>query len=84
MVMWSWHQDTEDWRDPGVNRIVSKVLKGAAEGNIVLFHDGGSNRQQTVQALEIILPELKKQGFKFITVTEMLTIQNEIKAGNMK
>jgi len=81
MVMWSWHQDTEDWRDPGVNKIVNKVLKGAGEGNIVLFHDGGSNREQTVQALEIILPELQKQGYKFVTVTEMLKLQNEMKVG---
>lgn len=81
MVMWSWHQDTEDWRDPGVNKIVGKVLNGAAEGNIVLFHDGGSNRQQTVQALEIILPELKKQGYTFVTVAELLELQNERKAG---
>ena len=53
------------------------MLNGIEEGNIVLFHDGGSNREQTVKALEIILPELKKQGYKFITVTEMLKLQNK-------
>ena len=79
IVMWSWHQDTEDWKDPGVNKIVNKVLNGIEEGNIVLFHDGGGNREQTVKALEIILPELKKQGYKFITVTEMLKLQDEMK-----
>ena len=77
IVMWSWHQDTEDWKDPGVNKIVNKVLNGIEEGNIVLFHDGGGNREQTVKALEIILPKLKEQGYKFITVTEMLKLQNE-------
>lgn len=81
MVMWSWHQDTEDWKDPGVNAIVNKVLKGAAEGNVILFHDGGAKRDQTVQALSIILPELIKQGFTFVTVAELLELQNEIKAG---
>ena len=79
MVMWSWHQDTEDWRDPGVSKIVSKVLNGIGEGNIVLFHDGGSNRSQTVKAIEIILPELHEQGYRFITVTEMLEIQQPMK-----
>lgn len=79
IVMWSWHQDTEDWKDPGVNKIVSKVLNGIEEGNIVLFHDGGGNREQTVKALEIILPELKEQGYKFKTVTEMLKLQNDEK-----
>ena len=79
LVMWSWHQDTEDWKDPGVDKIVDKVLSGIEEGNIVLFHDGGGNREQTVKALEKILPELKKQGYKFITVSEMLKLQEEEK-----
>lgn len=78
IVMWSWHQDTEDWKNPGVNNIANKVLDGIEEGNIVLFHDGGGNREQTVKALEIILPELKKRGYKFITVTEMLQLQNDV------
>lgn len=79
IVMWSWHQDTEDWKDPGVNKIVNKVLNGIEEGNIVLFHDGGGNREQTVKALSMILPELQKQGYKFITVSEMLQLQDELK-----
>nr|WP_238600160.1 polysaccharide deacetylase family protein [Lysinibacillus tabacifolii] len=75
VVMWSWHQDTMDWKSPGVNKIVNTVLKGAKEGNIVLFHDGGGDRGQTVKALEKILPELEKQGYKFVTVSELLEVQ---------
>jgi peptidoglycan/xylan/chitin deacetylase (PgdA/CDA1 family) len=75
VVMWSWHQDTMDWKSPGVNKIVNTVLKGAKEGNIVLFHDGGGDRGQTVKALEKILPELEKQGYKFVTVSELLKVQ---------
>lgn len=72
VIMWSWHQDTEDWKRPGVNSIVTKVLSGATPGNIVLFHDAGGDRSQTVQALEKILPELQKQGYTFVTVSELL------------
>ncbi|POZ56150.1 Bifunctional xylanase/deacetylase [Lysinibacillus sphaericus] len=75
VVMWSWHQDTMDWKSPGINKIVNTVLKGAKEGNIVLFHDGGGDRGQTVKALEKILPELEKQGYKFVTVSELLEVQ---------
>ncbi|MFJ7666359.1 polysaccharide deacetylase family protein [Lysinibacillus sp. NPDC097195] len=75
VVMWSWHQDTMDWKSPGVNKIVNTVLKGAKEGNIVLFHDGGGDRGQTVKALEKILAELDKQGYKFVTVSELLEVQ---------
>ena len=51
VVMWSWHQDTRDWANPGVKQIVNTVLNGTKEGNIILFHDGGGNRKQTVKAL---------------------------------
>lgn len=75
LVMWSWHLDTEDWKNPGVNQIVNKVLTGVEQGDVVLFHDGGGNREQTVKALEKLLPELKKQGYTFITISEMLKLQ---------
>lgn len=75
VVMWSWHLDTLDWKNPGVNRIVNTVLKGVKAGNIVLFHDGGGNRAQTVKALEQILPELEKQGYQFVTVSELMELQ---------
>ncbi len=75
VVMWSWHLDTLDWKSPGVHRIVNTVLKGVKAGNIVLFHDGGGNRAQTVKALEQILPKLEKQGYQFVTVSELMEIQ---------
>jgi peptidoglycan-N-acetylglucosamine deacetylase len=71
-VMWSWHQDTYDWRNPGVETIVNKVLKNITNGDIILFHDYGGDRSQTVKALSIILPELKKKGYQFVTVSELL------------
>lgn len=75
VVMWSWHLDTLDWKDPGVNKIVDSVLDGAREGNVVLFHDGGGNRQQTVDALEKILPELQQRGYQFVTISELMEIK---------
>ena len=77
VIMWSWHQDTEDWKNPGVHRIVKTVLNGAEPGNVILFHDGGGNRSQTVKALEKILPELQKQGYEFVTISELLKMKNE-------
>ncbi|RAP74889.1 polysaccharide deacetylase family protein [Paenibacillus montanisoli] len=78
-VLWSWHQDTGDWRRPGVNRIAQKVLNNARNGDIVLLHDYIPGSGQTVQALRIILPELTKRGFKLVTVTELM----EDKTGDM-
>ncbi|MFD0672676.1 polysaccharide deacetylase family protein [Cohnella sp. GCM10027633] len=73
IILWSWHQDTEDWNTPGVHKIVSKVLNNAHNGDIVLFHDYVEGATQTVAALKLILPELKKRGFRFVTVSELLT-----------
>ncbi|MCZ2258097.1 polysaccharide deacetylase family protein [Sporosarcina sp. G11-34] len=83
VVLWSWHQDTEDWKRPGVNKIVEKVLSGAKPGDVVLFHDAGGNRSQTVKALEEILPELKKEGYEFVTVSELLN-RNSIEVSRKK
>ncbi|MGX9135070.1 polysaccharide deacetylase family protein [Rummeliibacillus sp. JY-2-4R] len=79
VVMWSWHQDTLDWKDPGVYRIVNTVLTGTKPGDVILFHDGGGNRKQTVKALEKILPELQAKGYKFVTISELLKEKEIVK-----
>jgi len=76
VVMWSWHQDTEDWANPGVTKIIDKVLTGTQPGDVILFHDAGGDRSQTIRALEKILPELKKQGYQFVTISELLEYQS--------
>ncbi|MGG0239981.1 polysaccharide deacetylase family protein [Bacillus rhizoplanae] len=72
IVLWSWHQDPRDWSNPGKDKIVNHVLKNAKSGDIVLLHDGGSDRSQTVEALKEILPALQKQGYRFVKVSELL------------
>ncbi len=71
-IMWSWHQDTNDWKSPGVNKIVNKVLNNARNGDIVLLHDYIPGSMQTVKALDTILDELTKRGYAFVTVTELM------------
>ncbi|WP_019121705.1 polysaccharide deacetylase family protein [Brevibacillus massiliensis] len=82
VVMWSWHQDTRDWRNPGVKRIVGKVLNNARKGDIVLFHDHGGKREQTIKALEQILPELTRRGYSFVTVSDLLQLRSNLKVDN--
>lgn len=59
-----WNEDTRDWARPGVDAIVD-VLLGATPGDVVLMHDGGGDRSQTVEALEIALPQLIEKGYNF-------------------
>ncbi|MFY0546114.1 hypothetical protein [Brevibacillus sp. H7] len=78
--MWSWHQDTRDWSNPGVIKIVNKVITNVRNGDIVLFHDYGGKREQTVEALREILPELQKKGFQFVTVSDLLDFHKKVDA----
>ncbi|MGO4108761.1 polysaccharide deacetylase family protein [Paenibacillus sp. YAF4_2] len=71
-VLWSWHQDTNDWRAPGVHKIVNKVLNNARNGDIILLHDYVPRSMQTVEALKLILPELQKRGFEMVTVSDLI------------
>lgn len=72
VVMWSWYQDTRDWRKPGADKIVAQVLGNVHNGDIILFHDLQGDCSQTVEALKRILPELQKQGYQFLTVSDLI------------
>ena len=72
MLMILWTVDTEDYTLPGVDSIVHTVLSGAKPGAIVLMHDGGGNRQETVDALPTIIKELRARGYKLVTVPRLL------------
>ena len=65
-----WSIDTRDWASPGTPYIIRKVLKDAEPGAIVLMHDSGGNRTQTVQALAAILPALEAEGYHFVTLPQ--------------
>lgn len=67
-----WNIDSRDWKKPGANAIASEI-QNAWPGAIVLLHDGGGNRSQTVDALKIALPRLKEQGYRFVTMDELLS-----------
>ncbi|MEC4175757.1 polysaccharide deacetylase family protein [Adlercreutzia sp. R7] len=73
-----WNVDTEDWRRPGVDAIVQRI-ESVKSGDIVLMHDGGGPRTQTIEALKIALPYLKEQGFKFVTIDELMAY-DDVKA----
>lgn len=59
-----WDVDTRDWSRPGVPAIVDRATQ-AGSGDIVLMHDGGGDRSQTVEALPEIILELDEQGYNF-------------------
>lgn len=62
-----WSVDPQDWANPGVNAIVTTIMRNTRSGSIILEHDGGRNRSETVAALSIVLPRLLAAGFRFRT-----------------
>lgn len=61
----SWSVDSHDWHQPGTAQIVSSIVRDVRPGAVILLHDGGGRRDQTIQALTQLLPWLIDQGYRF-------------------
>ncbi|MFE9642896.1 polysaccharide deacetylase family protein [Streptomyces sp. NPDC006365] len=59
----AWTVDTLDWKEPGARTIERRVMKGAAPGVVVLAHDAGGDRSQSIRALRDYLPRLLDSGY---------------------
>jgi cellulose synthase/poly-beta-1,6-N-acetylglucosamine synthase-like glycosyltransferase/peptidoglycan/xylan/chitin deacetylase (PgdA/CDA1 family) len=64
--------DSRDWARPGVDRIVANATPEGTAGAVVLLHDAGGDRAQTVAALDRLIPELKRRGYRFSTISAAL------------
>jgi peptidoglycan-N-acetylglucosamine deacetylase len=62
----TWTVDPRDWAHPGVHAIVHAVLAQLRPGGVILLHDGGGNRRQTLAALKILLHRLPRLGYHFV------------------
>jgi peptidoglycan/xylan/chitin deacetylase (PgdA/CDA1 family) len=62
-----WSVDPRDWARPGVSAITTNIMRNTRSGSIILEHDGGGNRAQTVAALSYVLPRLLDEGYHFRT-----------------
>jgi peptidoglycan/xylan/chitin deacetylase (PgdA/CDA1 family) len=72
MLMVLWSVDTNDYRRPGVAAIVRAAVTGARPGAIILLHDGGGDRSETVAALPTIIRRLRGLGYALVTVPKLL------------
>ena len=69
--------DGEDWRRPGVQEIVASATPQGTRGGIVLLHDGGGDRSQTLRAIERLVPQLRARGFRFVTVSQLAGLSRD-------
>jgi len=63
--------DAEDWRRKGVGAIVAHATPAGRKGGIILMHDGGGDRRQTVAALRELIPRLRARGFTFVSLSDI-------------
>ncbi len=75
IVLWS--SDSVDYSRPAVPKLINNVFRNAKPGGIILMHDGGGNRSKTVQALPEIIANFRKQGYSFVTIPELLAMQDK-------
>lgn len=82
-----WGQDSEDWRELGVDEIVNSALLDVGNGSVILMHDGGGNRDLDLEALPIIIERLQAQGYELVTLSEMMaadsSLPEELSTGTM-
>ncbi|MFJ5229793.1 bifunctional polysaccharide deacetylase/glycosyltransferase family 2 protein [Kitasatospora sp. NPDC088391] len=66
-------RDTDDWKRPGVEEIVKSAMPTRpGAGELILLHDAGGDRAETVEALEQIIVKLQGEGYRFTTVSDAL------------
>lgn len=77
------HVDPGDWQEPGAQTIVNETLAQVQaaspqrSANVILLHDGGGNRAQTVAALPAIITELRRAGYELVPVSKLAGISHD-------
>jgi peptidoglycan/xylan/chitin deacetylase (PgdA/CDA1 family) len=72
LTTFMWNVDPADWSRPAPNVVSSKVTNVARNGVIILLHDGGGDRTNTVTALSTIIQKLQARGFRFVTLSQLV------------
>lgn len=71
-MLWSRDMQVNDWELPGTDRMVDEIISNVKNGSVILMHDAGGNRDQTVETVAKVLPILKSLNYKFTTLSELM------------
>ena len=67
-----WDVNSYDWKDLPPIEVAQRVIEGARPGSIILMHDGGRDHTGTIEAVRLLVPELRARGFELVTVSRAL------------
>lgn len=80
-----WSVDPRDWSLARTASHIAKSVKNdVAPGDIILFHDGGLNQRETITALQELITDLRRQGYRFVTVSQLLDVKGSKQDANKK
>ena len=78
IAYWTWQQDSKDWRTGQSGQaIADHIIKNIQPGQIILLHDGANNGLETARAVDILLTKLTAEGYRFITMSELINLENK-------
>jgi peptidoglycan/xylan/chitin deacetylase (PgdA/CDA1 family) len=77
----TWDVDPADYSRPGSQAIYERVVSHVQPGSIVIMHDGGGDRSETLAALPRIIGTLKARGYKLVTISRLLGQKPKYKLG---
>ena len=77
LILVVWDYSPHDWVNPGVEELTRRVVNAARPGSIILLHDGldlneNPDKSQLIQALPAIIEQLQAQGYRLVTVAQLL------------
>lgn len=70
--------DARDWDNPGVEHILEHTRSVVKPGSVLIFHDGYGDRSQTVEAVRVLVDEMVAEGYRLVTVSELLEIAEDM------
>jgi cellulose synthase/poly-beta-1,6-N-acetylglucosamine synthase-like glycosyltransferase/peptidoglycan/xylan/chitin deacetylase (PgdA/CDA1 family) len=70
--------DSKDWERHGVPSILRNATPKGGRGGVIMFHDGGGNRSETVTAVSELIPRLKARGFRFVTMSQLAGLPRSV------
>ncbi len=74
--------NSQDWRRPGVDAIVKHATPPRGQGGVILFHDGGGDRSQTLAAVKRLIPMFRERGYRFVTMSQVARVpRGEVELG---
>lgn len=72
IIIWTSDKDSRDWAKTKDSEIINNVTAKVSNGDIFLFHDGSKTYSNTLSAIDVVIPQLQKKGFKWVTISELI------------